>query len=304
MPALFLLALAPSADASEDGINGLSVVGCGDCHGAASPSASVSVSADVAVVAGGETIDVTVLVSAPDADVGYAGLDLGVDRGTLVGTGSLLTREGEAIHGYPNPLTDGQVAFIASWTAPLYAGTASFSAAGNAVNLDHDPGGDHWNLGTLTIEVAADCLDQDGDQVGDCEDDCDDLDAGVYPGAADTWYDGVDSDCDGADDFDQDGDGVPYGTDLDDTDPKVGAGTTGDSGGDSGGGDDGGSGDGGAGDGGATDSGAGDSGGTAEATDDGGNDGGGCGCGGSGQAAGGFVLLGLLGLGRRRLRAP
>ena len=29
----------------------------------------------------------------------------------------------------------------------------------------------------------------------------------VYPGAADTWYDGIDSDCAGNGDFDQDGDG-------------------------------------------------------------------------------------------------
>ena len=37
--------------------------------------------------------------------------------------------------------------------------------------------------------------------------DCDDLMASTYPGAQDAWYDGVDSNCDGASDFDQDGDG-------------------------------------------------------------------------------------------------
>ena len=31
--------------------------------------------------------------------------------------------------------------------------------------------------------------------------------ADIYPGAPDTWYDGIDSNCDGVDDFDQDGDG-------------------------------------------------------------------------------------------------
>ena len=41
------------------------------------------------------------------------------------------------------------------------------------------------------------------------QDDCDDSNATVYPGTsvADVWYDGIDQDCDGADDFDQDGDG-------------------------------------------------------------------------------------------------
>ena len=31
--------------------------------------------------------------------------------------------------------------------------------------------------------------------------------ADIYPGALDTWYDGIDSNCDGLDDFDQDEDG-------------------------------------------------------------------------------------------------
>ncbi len=31
----------------------------------------------------------------------------------------------------------------------------------------------------------------------------------AYPGAPETWYDGVDQNCDGVDDFDQDGDGIP-----------------------------------------------------------------------------------------------
>ena len=59
--------------------------------------------------------------------------------------------------------------------------------------------------------------------------DCDDTDASIYPGAADEWYDGVDSDCAGDDDYDQDGDGAPSPleggpsglADCDDTDPDV-----------------------------------------------------------------------------------
>jgi hypothetical protein len=73
-------------------------------------------------------------------------------------------------------------------------------------------------------------FDQDGDgfasaivpnRDGVLGEDCDDLDGAVNPGAGDVWYDGVDQDCDGADDFDQDGDGVPVGEDCDDTNSAV-----------------------------------------------------------------------------------
>jgi Putative metal-binding motif len=59
-------------------------------------------------------------------------------------------------------------------------------------------------------------------------DDCDDGDATVSPGSTDTWYDGVDSDCDGADDYDADGDGYASedweGDDCDDSDPLTSVG--------------------------------------------------------------------------------
>ncbi|RME24164.1 MAG: hypothetical protein D6798_11830 [Deltaproteobacteria bacterium] len=48
--------------------------------------------------------------------------------------------------------------------------------------------------------------DDDGDGTPACLD-CDDADDTVYPDAPDTWYDGLDSDCGGDDDFDADGDG-------------------------------------------------------------------------------------------------
>ena len=66
------------------------------------------------------------------------------------------------------------------------------------------------------------CDDPGGQASND--DDCDDGDVGVHPGAAETWYDDVDSDCAGDDDFDQDADGVQaesWGLDCDDTDPTI-----------------------------------------------------------------------------------
>ena len=56
--------------------------------------------------------------------------------------------------------------------------------------------------------------------------DCDDQDYTIHPGKDETWYDGVDQDCDGASDFDADGDGsdsdLHGGDDCDDDDPEAG----------------------------------------------------------------------------------
>ena len=61
--------------------------------------------------------------------------------------------------------------------------------------------------------------------------DCNDQDSSIRPDATETWYDGIDQNCDGADDYDQDGDGVSSdaytgGTDCDDTSADVHPGAT------------------------------------------------------------------------------
>ncbi len=86
-------------------------------------------------------------------------------------------------------------------------------------------GGDdiEWLWGSpSTIRTWED--DADGDGASLWTGDCDDTDDASYPGAPETWYDGVDQDCAGDDDFDQDGDGVAatgWGLDCDDTDAAV-----------------------------------------------------------------------------------
>ena len=68
-------------------------------------------------------------------------------------------------------------------------------------------------------------FDHDDDGYTGEDGDCDDLDPDINPGATDTWYDGVDQDCDGADDYDQDNDGFQSdaygGADCDDTDDTM-----------------------------------------------------------------------------------
>jgi hypothetical protein len=46
--------------------------------------------------------------------------------------------------------------------------------------------------------------------------DCDDAHDVAHPGAAEIWYDGIDGDCLGGDDYDQDADGYAQGVDCDD----------------------------------------------------------------------------------------
>jgi len=92
-------------------------------------------------------------------------------------------------------------------------------------NHDFDQDGDGW------LVAGA-----DADEVADYEatwgagsvpilggGDCNDLSRAVNPGVVDDpWYDGVDSDCDGADDFDADGDGYPLELDcLDQADESL-----------------------------------------------------------------------------------
>ena len=76
----------------------------------------------------------------------------------------------------------------------------------------------------VTTDAVASC-EAPASAFATLPDDCDDANAGAYPGAAETSYDGVDQDCDGADLDDLDGDGWPSeitgGGDCDDTDDRV-----------------------------------------------------------------------------------
>ncbi len=84
-------------------------------------------------------------------------------------------------------------------------------------DLDGDGFGDEADAGTEWCDPPS--------TTSASQDDCDDGDPSVYPGATDSWYDGVDSDCGGEDDYDQDADGYPRdvdgGDDCDDEDAAI-----------------------------------------------------------------------------------
>jgi len=81
------------------------------------------------------------------------------------------------------------------------------------------------NYGDLNSTITA-CSQTSG-YVSDSSD-CNDSDSSVYPGATETWYDGIDSDCGGDNDNDADGDGLESysdagGTDCNDADANESA---------------------------------------------------------------------------------
>ena len=116
---------------------------------------------------------------------------------------------------YTSAPAPGDVASHLLHVAPTEWGDHSVS-----VLVDDAISGGHVEV-VVTTEVQ---LDADGDGYASTlsgGDDCDDTDASVHPDAPDVWYDGVDSDCAGNDDHDQDGDGVPIPDDCDDENPAV-----------------------------------------------------------------------------------
>ena len=64
--------------------------------------------------------------------------------------------------------------------------------------------------------------DADGDGFG-VETDCDDTNVTINPDAEEIWYDGIDQNCDQADDYDQDADGISVEDDCDDLEAATGS---------------------------------------------------------------------------------
>lgn len=85
---------------------------------------------------------------------------------------------------------------------------------------DYDQDGDGWVPDDVTYGPTEGVSGSGRLSVGDCDDEA----VAIFPGATDAWYDGIDSDCRGDDDYDQDLDGVAVagrGEDCDDEAPDV-----------------------------------------------------------------------------------
>ncbi len=86
--------------------------------------------------------------------------------------------------------------------------------------IDHD--GDGYGVSHEHYNRAA-CEQPPG--YADNADDCDDAHADAHPGADEVWYDGIDQDCTGGDDYDHDADGYQSadhgGDDCDDDDAEI-----------------------------------------------------------------------------------
>ena len=90
--------------------------------------------------------------------------------------------------------------------------------------IHNETNGDIWGVDDIRY-TALGQDDADGDGFTEAEGDCDDSDPNTGPNATEIWYDGVDQNCNGDNDYDEDGDrhtsAAFGGTDCDESDPTI-----------------------------------------------------------------------------------
>ena len=92
----------------------------------------------------------------------------------------------------------------------LWCDLALPSGAWELVFSVTNPDGFEVEARTLFTVLVDAAFDDDGDDFSEQDGDCNDLDEAIHPSAADAWYDGVDANCDEANDYDADGDGYVH----------------------------------------------------------------------------------------------
>lgn len=187
----------------------------------------------------GPIVPMTVTFFVDGVEIGHLGQDLDIDAGASLVV-QVAVPEDDATNTIEvvlvTPDTEIPADYIGDGVWEATVDSAEMPAwLYAAVNLDGIPyrsrttcndGGDttEWLWSSPSwITTWDEDGDADGVTLGDG--DCADDDASVRPGAAEIWYDGVDQDCDGQDDFDRDGDGYRAiewgGSDCADGDPSV-----------------------------------------------------------------------------------
>ena len=221
-----LPALPPVKDTAADDTDDTT-----DTDTATDTDANTDADADGYSPAEGDCDDAEADVNPAAEERWYDGVDQDCD-------GDDCDRDGDAacVLGYDHPVPEGFVAGDcwddASNIPTAFTTINGFSQLGaedvrpGAIEVWYD-GVDQDCAGDGDFDQDADGQATDGypDRDGAVGPDCDDTNAARYEGASDTWYDGVDGNCRGDDDFDQDGDGHQRpedgGRDCDDTRSSV-----------------------------------------------------------------------------------
>jgi len=138
-----------------------------------------------------------------------------------------IDNDGDGVSAAAGDCDDSDSSFSPELPESWYDGLDQ-DCSGDAGEPDFDADGDLYFHATVNDWLT----DQGQETKGDNELDCDDADATINPNADDAWYDGIDSNCQGDDDYDQDGDGfqalgeIDGGDDCDDTDGDTWPGAT------------------------------------------------------------------------------
>jgi MYXO-CTERM domain-containing protein len=186
----------------------------------------------------------------PGATETCNGVDDDCDGSVDEGLGSTYYRDADG-DGYGDPSSTASSCSATSGYVTNNSDCDDTRSSVNPAASERCNGRDDDCDGTVDESDAIDAktwyADMDGDAYGDpavtkkaCnaptdyvsnDDDCDDGNSTIYPGAVEVPYDGIDQDCDGLDDNDLDGDGYAWdgvsgGTDCDDTDATKHTGAT------------------------------------------------------------------------------
>ena len=192
---------------------------------------TATIGAGVASEGGQMTLQGIIIAVSDGEAIANAGGQVTLNDSLVVGIDSGVAVVGAVLTG--RTVIDAAPGFVSAESGD-YALRLDSPALDAGLNGAADPDNTPADWGMYGGEDAWLLGDIDGDGYVHGRD-CDDTDADINEHAIDRWYDGLDSNCDQADDFDQDGDGWTAGqlggADCDDTNADINPGsveTTGD----------------------------------------------------------------------------